>query len=464
MNDEIRTRLGFVVERFGPEVVLDVRRCEALLRDLCAQFPRELNVLLTALRAGVVQEIHQSPVAGPSTLAARLVRRLEDDYAMAGVAARWAVDAWLVALGDGVESPSSGPGSSETSPSTAETDGGSVAPRSRLRERIERLLDDAATREHAGDWATAVEIYDNVLAMDATHTDAASLRVGAIRQRDRTRQPASALGNRFVGQDSAPVAMAPSVATSAIHPVRLTSGGAGTLQPPATPGSLQRPTTARKLAGVLRFPRFAVGTVQVGATTRHAAGDCEIEAAADVTLTLDPELSDFSFLRTCDPGKSLVTTLVARKCNVDGDFIDSLGAGLPALQVLDVSETSFEFHFRYNSKGALGGLRRLCCKECHISNLSFLKKISSLTHLDLSCTCTLGNYSLHDSGLKELRALASLQSLDLSGSQHITGLGVISNVDSMTALKSLNLTGCKSVTRERLTELRAVLSNTVVIA
>lgn len=188
MNDEARTQLRVIVERFGRDVALDVRRCEGLMRDLCGKYPRELNVLIVALRAGVPQEIHRSALAVQPALAARLARRLEDDYAMAADATRWAVDTWLFALG-GEMPMTSRPSASEprrgSGPQPAEGSALSASRRSRVAERVERLLDEAAAHEHRGEWSAAVEVYDDVLAIDPGHAEAQSLRAATVRRRER---------------------------------------------------------------------------------------------------------------------------------------------------------------------------------------------------------------------------------------------------------------------------------------
>jgi formylglycine-generating enzyme required for sulfatase activity len=188
MNDEMLTQVRSMIERFGPEVVLDVRRCEGLLRDLCAHFPRELNVLLAGLRAGIPQELHRTPVDGRGVAAARLARKLEDDYAMAADAASWAVNAWVSALGGArtsAPSPSTSSPSRGGSPPSAENPANSASRRARIAQRVERMLDEAADHEHRGEWSAAVEVYDDVLAMDPGHAEAQGLRAAAVRRRDR---------------------------------------------------------------------------------------------------------------------------------------------------------------------------------------------------------------------------------------------------------------------------------------
>jgi hypothetical protein len=100
MNDQPRQALGELIARYGPGVADDPRRCEALLRDLAGAHKRELNVLSAALRAGIPGELQQTPGGVPVEMRlATLSERLANDQAMDPTAARWAVDAWAVALG-----------------------------------------------------------------------------------------------------------------------------------------------------------------------------------------------------------------------------------------------------------------------------------------------------------------------------------------------------------------------------
>jgi formylglycine-generating enzyme required for sulfatase activity len=229
MNDEILTQVRSMVERFGPEVVLDVRRCEGLLRDLCAHFPRELNVLLAGLRAGIPQELHRTPVDGRGVAAARLARKLEDEYAMAADAASWAVNAWVSALGGArtsAPSPSASNPSRGGSPPLVETAASSASRRARIAERVERMLDEAADHEHRGEWSVAVEVYDDVLVLDPGHAEAQRLRALAVRRRDRSVSSGPASMRPAFQQTSTPAPLPRTIAPPAAPPgyVQISAG------------------------------------------------------------------------------------------------------------------------------------------------------------------------------------------------------------------------------------------------
>ena len=89
-----------LIAEHGPGLCRDARRCEWLMRDLCGQNRREINVLMAALRARVGVELLAAPSTTPRpALISRLARRLSDDFAMEEQAAAWAVEAWAIALG-----------------------------------------------------------------------------------------------------------------------------------------------------------------------------------------------------------------------------------------------------------------------------------------------------------------------------------------------------------------------------
>jgi F-box protein 11 len=102
MNDLVRQTLCDLVGRYGRPLCADAHRCEALLRDFCGEYRREVFVLLSALREQVVADLLGSgdsrPPRGEAAFA-RLAQRLHDHLGIVEEAARWAVDSWALALG-----------------------------------------------------------------------------------------------------------------------------------------------------------------------------------------------------------------------------------------------------------------------------------------------------------------------------------------------------------------------------
>src|SRR5688572_87851 len=100
MNDAPRRTLRELIARHGPGLCSDARRCEGLLRDLCGEHRREINILTGALRERVPLDLLAGRSAVPTALLlARLSKRLEEHLALTEEAARWAVDSWALALG-----------------------------------------------------------------------------------------------------------------------------------------------------------------------------------------------------------------------------------------------------------------------------------------------------------------------------------------------------------------------------
>ena len=100
LNNEPRRTLRELIARHGPGLCSDARRCEGLLRDLCGEHRREINILVGALRERVPLDLLAARNSVPvNLLLTRLAKRLEDQLALTKEASRWAVDTWALALG-----------------------------------------------------------------------------------------------------------------------------------------------------------------------------------------------------------------------------------------------------------------------------------------------------------------------------------------------------------------------------
>lgn len=101
MSDEAAQSLARILAHHGRDVANDARLCENLLRDYCPQACGDINVLVAAIRAGVVEKLPASG-AGDAMLALKvrqLVQTLQRDMGLAPDRADWAVRAWAAALG-----------------------------------------------------------------------------------------------------------------------------------------------------------------------------------------------------------------------------------------------------------------------------------------------------------------------------------------------------------------------------
>jgi hypothetical protein len=100
MNDTPREQLKYIIGQYGRSISEDPKRCEALLRDFCGQYRKEINVLVSAIKEAVTVDLSNLQHRVPSDLLlAQLTKRLEDRLAIDPIAARWSVESWAIALG-----------------------------------------------------------------------------------------------------------------------------------------------------------------------------------------------------------------------------------------------------------------------------------------------------------------------------------------------------------------------------
>ncbi|WP_366929811.1 hypothetical protein [uncultured Thiodictyon sp.] len=100
MEPSVRDTLRQLIARYGHSLCDDPRRCEAMLRDLCGQHKREVFILVSALRQRVAADLLGGSSGLPTPLLlGRLRQRLEDELALTGEAAHWAVETWALVLG-----------------------------------------------------------------------------------------------------------------------------------------------------------------------------------------------------------------------------------------------------------------------------------------------------------------------------------------------------------------------------
>jgi len=79
MNNEPREKLRELIVEYGRSLCDDPRRCEALLKDYCGQYKREIFVLITAQKNRVADDLIKALTGVPQVMIlARLVKRLED--------------------------------------------------------------------------------------------------------------------------------------------------------------------------------------------------------------------------------------------------------------------------------------------------------------------------------------------------------------------------------------------------
>jgi hypothetical protein len=57
MDDIPRLKLRNLIVTHGPSLCDDPRRCEALLRDVCGSYKREIHILVNALKANLAVDL-----------------------------------------------------------------------------------------------------------------------------------------------------------------------------------------------------------------------------------------------------------------------------------------------------------------------------------------------------------------------------------------------------------------------
>lgn len=100
MNDQARQLLLRLIRDYGIDLANDPQRLNALLKDYArGQFKREIFLCVQAAREGVVLELQSNQHLPLDALSARLINQLQEDYGLDGLAASWAIETWLIALG-----------------------------------------------------------------------------------------------------------------------------------------------------------------------------------------------------------------------------------------------------------------------------------------------------------------------------------------------------------------------------
>ena len=99
MHEQPRRTLCKLIQQHGLALHADPRRTEALLRDLCNGYPREIFVLVHAQKLQVAADLLNAPRWFPQqVLTTQLVKRLQEEVAFSEEAAQWAVETWAIAL------------------------------------------------------------------------------------------------------------------------------------------------------------------------------------------------------------------------------------------------------------------------------------------------------------------------------------------------------------------------------
>jgi|GEM_PF-6148763 len=100
MEEVPRQQLCALMAQYGRSLVEEPGRCEALLRDVCGAYRREIFVLVSVLKDGVATALcTASASVPPAVLVARLTQRVQEHLGLSAETAGWAVESWALALG-----------------------------------------------------------------------------------------------------------------------------------------------------------------------------------------------------------------------------------------------------------------------------------------------------------------------------------------------------------------------------
>lgn len=99
MNNLPQQKLKEIIIQYGRSLCDEPQRCEALLRDYCGQYKREIFLLVSALKQGVAKDLLSSSNVPAELLLGRLIKQMQNDLGLTEEAARYAVEGWAQALG-----------------------------------------------------------------------------------------------------------------------------------------------------------------------------------------------------------------------------------------------------------------------------------------------------------------------------------------------------------------------------
>lgn len=383
MHNEVRQQLCKLIAQYGNALSEDSRRCNALLKDHCGQYKREIFVLVNALENRVGTELINASAGVPiSLLLARLVKRLEDELGLSETAAKWAVETWALALG---------------------------------------VIDQ-------------------------------------------------------------PIPVSVPESPKPVSPVSQTH---------SIPATVSVPTSST--GGRLLFPKFSVGKVKIGSKEHSAVGEIIVLPTQTVELIISNDVTDFSFLKTCDFNQ-LVNKISLSGCNINDLVIEYLNnfdklqsldltgcigyaVNFSKLKIINLESLNLSNCYSFNLQGIqyfsnLQSLNLSGCPEVDDGNLVRIRNLINLKEIDLTRSGKKGvkvgrSYhsfdALTDKGLTHIGNLKNLEIINLSGNESITGPGLLTNLDGFKNLKLLNLSGCNKITDDRIKELRTMLLTTKII-
>ena len=98
MNELPRQKLKEIIIQHGHALCDDPKRCEAFLRDYCGEYEREIFILISALKQGIVKDLLNSNNIPIELLLGRLTKQMQNNLGLTEEAARYGVESWAVVL------------------------------------------------------------------------------------------------------------------------------------------------------------------------------------------------------------------------------------------------------------------------------------------------------------------------------------------------------------------------------
>jgi len=105
MDDRVRKKLKIIILK-DKSLCNDPQRCRATLADMCPGNHKEINVLIQAMKLGIVKDLNKTSKGIPvNIMLNNFTKKLQNNTGLSEEASRWAVESWAIVLGK-ISSPS----------------------------------------------------------------------------------------------------------------------------------------------------------------------------------------------------------------------------------------------------------------------------------------------------------------------------------------------------------------------
>ena len=107
MNNYVRQKLCEIIKIKGPSVYNEEKKIEGLLKDYCGEHKKEINIIIIAIKSGIVSEIISSKDNKHiELLIPNFIKTMIEEYSLNENAAKWVIETICISLNiiDKVES------------------------------------------------------------------------------------------------------------------------------------------------------------------------------------------------------------------------------------------------------------------------------------------------------------------------------------------------------------------------